>query len=71
MIFPRKQVDMAHKLTMTSLIKFMPVPMQMPSGMVVVVCYMFVILIGKPYLRKGAEFDPHLRHELFFVAHRR
>src|SRR5688500_15435075 len=38
---------------MTSLLAFFPVEAQMPLGMFVVTIYIWVILLARPYLRKG------------------
>lgn len=46
---------MVHKLTMTSLLKFLPVDLQMPGGMLVVIAYATVILLTSPYLRKDDD----------------
>jgi len=48
-------VDMAHKLIMTSLLAFMDVSFQMPAGMIVATIYLGIILLGRPYLRKGDD----------------
>jgi len=56
-------VDMAHKLTMTSLISFMPIDAQMPIGMFVVVIYLWSLLLKQPYLRK----DDDLMHQFVQV----
>jgi len=48
-------VDMLHKLTMTSLLAFLPVEGQMPTGMCVAIAYILVILLRRPYLRKGDD----------------
>jgi hypothetical protein len=48
-------VDMSHKLIMTSLLAFLPVDGQMPAGMFVASTYTVVILLRRPYLRKGDD----------------
>jgi hypothetical protein len=53
-------IDMAHKLAMTSLLKFVSIAYQMPTGMVVVTIYIIIILLGQPYLRKGNPL--HIRY---------
>jgi len=50
-----EMADMMHKLAMTSLIAFFPLDAQMPLGLVVLTLYAMVILLGKPYIRKGDD----------------
>jgi len=61
--------DMIHKLTMTSLLKFFPVDIQMPSGMVAVVIYLWVILMAQPYLRRDDDrLHQFVQVELFLLV---
>jgi hypothetical protein len=46
---------MAHKLFITSLVAFMPWELQMSIAMAACFLYMAVILVGRPYLRKGDD----------------
>jgi hypothetical protein len=48
-------VDMANKLTLTSLLLFLPSSWQMAAGMFVVTCYIVSILYLTPYVRKGDD----------------
>jgi uncharacterized membrane protein YciS (DUF1049 family) len=48
-------VDMCHKLTMTSLLAFLPLDAQMPLGMFVVTTYLWIILLRQPYLRRDDD----------------
>ena len=48
-------VDMCNKLILTSLIAFFPVDLQLPFGMVFAVLYLMVLLVAKPYVRKGDD----------------
>jgi len=48
-------IDMAHKLTMTSLIAFLPISAQMPLGMFVVITYLWALQLTQPYLRRDDD----------------
>jgi IPT/TIG domain/Tyrosine-protein kinase ephrin type A/B receptor-like len=48
-------LDMAHKLTLVSLLSFFPVKVQLPLGMAVVYIYGIFILLWQPYYRKGDD----------------
>jgi hypothetical protein len=62
-------VDMLHKLTMTSLLKFVSISYQMPTGMCVVTIYIIIILLGQPYLRKSDDrLHLFVQIELFLVV---
>lgn len=50
-----EMVDMADKLTLTSLLLFLPPTWQMGVGMIVVVLYMCAILLLVPYVRQGDD----------------
>jgi Sec-independent protein translocase protein TatA len=50
-----EMLDVAHKLCVTCIIAFLPYDYQMPIGMVFVISYTAVILVGKPYLRKSDD----------------
>jgi uncharacterized membrane protein len=50
-----EMLDVAHKLCVTCVIAFLPYAWQMPIGMVFVIAYTAVILVGKPYLRKSDD----------------
>lgn len=47
--------DIINKLTLTSLIVFLPESIRMPAGMVWIICYIIVILINRPYLRNDDD----------------
>jgi len=47
--------DMSHKLILTSILGFFPQDSQMPIGMVVAILYAILILLRKPYFRKGDD----------------
>jgi len=48
-------VDMVHKLILTSLLAFLPPEAQIPFGMVICMSYVMIILVRKPYHRKGDD----------------
>jgi len=48
-------VDMMYKLFMTSLLAFFPVTGQLPTAMVIAVVYLNVLLLLRPYIRKGDD----------------
>lgn len=48
-------VDMGHKLLLTSVIRFLSWDTQVPAGLVVLVAYAGVLLVVKPYIRKGDD----------------
>ena len=48
-------VDMGHKLMLTSILAFFPSAYQMPVGMMTAILYAIVILLRKPYFRKGDD----------------
>jgi hypothetical protein len=48
-------VDMVHKLILTSLLAFLPPDGQIPFGMAICMSYVIIILIRKPYHRKGDD----------------
>lgn len=48
-------MEMANKLTMTTLLAFLPLEVQMPAGMAVAGLYMCVLLLVAPYKRKGDD----------------
>jgi len=48
-------LDMGHKLTMTSLLAFLPLDSQMPMGMFVVMTYTWIIILRQPYLRRDDD----------------
>jgi len=48
-------LDMVHKLTLVSLIAFLPYNLQMPGGIVVVGLYTMALLVCQPYIRKGDD----------------
>lgn len=50
-----EMADMLHKLITTSLIAFLPQNGQLPAALVVLTLYMIVILVVKPYKRKGDD----------------
>jgi len=47
--------DMANKLTLTSLLLFLPPTYQMPVGMVAITIYIISILTLRPYVRRGDD----------------
>jgi hypothetical protein len=49
------QLDMGHKLVMTSLLAFLPIDTQMPIGMFVVMTYLWILLLMQPYLRRDDD----------------
>jgi len=48
-------IDMANKLILTSIIAFLPADVQMPIGFGWAVLYLDILLILKPYIRKGDD----------------
>jgi len=50
-----EMADMINKLAMTSLILFLPQSSRMPVGMVWTICYMMLVLLMQPYLRKDDD----------------
>jgi len=48
-------VDISHKLFLTSILAFIPTYAQAPTGMCIVILYALVILLNKPYYRKGDD----------------
>jgi hypothetical protein len=48
-------LDMGHKLIITSVLVFFPTNAMMPVGMCVSICYTFIILIKRPYVRRGDD----------------
>jgi hypothetical protein len=50
-----EMLDLGHKLLATSAIAFLPETYQMPAGLCITVAYLLVILIRRPYLRKGDD----------------
>jgi len=48
-------VDMAHKLYLTSILAFIPTNQQSWAGMIVAILYAIIILLRKPYYRKGDD----------------
>ena len=62
--------DMANKLAMTSLLRFLPPGEQMPGGMVVTCAYVAVLLLRAPYIRKGALLCTPHDHVLTFLGRR-
>jgi hypothetical protein len=48
-------IDMANKLTMTSLLAFFPPSFQMPLAMICITVFMIILLIRTPYSRKGDD----------------
>jgi hypothetical protein len=47
--------DMFHKLMLTSVVTFLPKFMLIPSGMTLSMGYLFIILLFRPYFRKGDD----------------
>ncbi len=63
---------MCHKLILTSLLVFLEKDMQMAGGMVVCYLYAIIILVRKPYYRKGDDrffyiFTYQYIHILIFI----
>lgn len=50
-----EMIDMAHKLTMTSLVAFFPELVQLAIGMVVLAAYLIILLLLNPYIRTGDD----------------
>jgi hypothetical protein len=48
-------VDMANKLILTSLLLFLPLDWQMPTGMIVITLYIIAVLLLQPYVRNGDD----------------
>jgi len=48
-------LDMVYKLIMTSIIAFLPVYLQSPAALIVVLGYLDAILVARPYIRKGDD----------------
>jgi len=48
-------VDMTHKLILTSILAFFPSDAQLPFGMCICILYLIIILLAKPYQRKGDD----------------
>jgi heme/copper-type cytochrome/quinol oxidase subunit 2 len=48
-------VDMTHKLILTSILAFFPADAQLPFGMCIATLYLMIILLAKPYQRKGDD----------------
>jgi hypothetical protein len=49
------QVDMFHKLMLTSVVAFFPKDVLIPVGIVMAMSYLFVIILLRPYYRKGDD----------------
>ena len=48
-------IDMLHKLALTSLLAFVPSANQLIAGLAITVAYLCVLLVRKPYRRKGDD----------------
>jgi len=44
-------VDMLHKLFLTSILRFFSVAFQLPTAMSIVILYLIILLVSRPYLR--------------------
>jgi len=50
-----EMVDMLHKLLLTGVLAFVPVDAAVPMALVFTICYTIIILVKRPYLRKGDD----------------
>src|SRR5688500_15235090 len=50
-----KQADMFHKLMLTSVVSFFPKDVLIPVGIVMAISYLLIILLQRPYYRKGDD----------------
>jgi len=48
-------IDMLHKLLVTSIVAFFPPLAQMAVAMVIVCVYLMILLVTRPYIRKGDD----------------
>lgn len=49
------QADMIHKLAVTSLVAFLDQTYQLQTAMGIVWLYLVIVLVGRPFLRKGDD----------------
>jgi hypothetical protein len=50
-----EMIDMGHKLILTSLLAFVPGAWQMTAGLLVVLSYLAIVLLFRPYFRKSDD----------------
>lgn len=48
-------VDVLHKLSLTSLLIFVPLDYKIATGLGIVLCYLILFLVVRPYIRKGDD----------------